>query len=73
MTSEEKNERIRRVAVNFISKGQISKAMSRMNSCGLGNISNPKIMYQLRDKYLMQIFHPFEKMVKVLLPKITKH
>ena len=42
MTSEEKNERIRRVAVNSISKGQISRAMSKMNSCGIGIISNSR-------------------------------
>ena len=45
---------MRRVAVNFISKRQISRAMSKMNSCGLGNISNPEILTQLRDKYLVR-------------------
>ena len=53
MTSEEKNERMRRVAVNFISKGQISRAMSKMNSCGIGNISNSEMLKQLMDKYLV--------------------
>ena len=54
MTSEEKNERIRRVAVNFISKGQISRAMSKMNSCGIGNISISEMLTQLMDKYLVR-------------------
>ena len=44
-------QRIKKVAVDLISKGQISRAMSRMNSCGIGNIADPDILSQLKEKY----------------------
>ena len=43
--------RVKRVAVDLISKGQISRAMSRINSFGIGNIADPEVLSQLKDKY----------------------
>ena len=48
---EDETERVRREAVKLISKGQISKAVSRLNSHGVADISDPIIMQQLREKY----------------------
>ena len=40
-----------RQAVNLIAHGQVSKAANRINSFGVGDIADPVIMSQVRNKY----------------------
>ena len=50
-SDEEEEEFLRRTAVDLISKGQISKAVSRISINGVADINDPDIMEQLRQKY----------------------
>ena len=48
---EEENNRIRREILELVSKGQISKAVSRLSSNGVASITDPDVLEQMRSKY----------------------
>ena len=50
-SEEEEEEFLRRTAVDLISQGQISKAVSRISSNGVADIGDPGVREQLREKY----------------------
>ena len=44
-------EKKKRNAVSLISKGQVSKAVNRMNSHGMASMEDPAVMQQVKAKY----------------------
>ena len=45
------SDRETRQAVELIAKGQVSKAMNRMNSHGMASMADPRVMAQVKAKY----------------------
>ena len=50
-SEEDELQFLKRTAVDLISKGQVSKAVTRICSIGVANIQEPVIMEQIREKY----------------------
>ena len=50
-TPDQKTQRMRREIVKLISQGQISKAMNRLKSNGVGDMRDPDIAAQMKEKY----------------------
>ena len=48
---EEEMQKLRRIVVSLIGRGQVSKAVSRMNSFGVADSSDPAGRQQLQDKH----------------------
>ena len=69
--SEKREERevarLRREVIGLIESGQLGKAMGRVTSFGLGDIEDPLIKQQLRDKF-PQRSHPLPDSVTSINP-----
>ena len=42
---------LKKTVVEFIFKAEVSKAVSRLNSTGVANMSNPAVIEQMRRNY----------------------
>ena len=48
---EDESKYLKKTVVDFIYKDEVSKSVSRLNSTGLANMSNPVVIKQLRRNY----------------------
>ena len=52
---EDETKYLKKTVVEFISKAEVSKAVSRLNSTGVANMSNPAVIEQMRRNYPEQL------------------
>ena len=52
---EDESKYLKKTVVEFISKAEVSKAVSRLNSTGVANMSNPAVIEQMRRNYPEQL------------------
>ena len=48
---EDESKYLKKTVVDFIYKAEVSKSVSRLNSTGLANMSNPALIKQSRRNY----------------------
>ena len=54
LSTEEVEEKLRRTVVGLVGKAKVSKAVNRLNSHGVADMSNPEVKATMKSKYIVR-------------------